>query len=445
MTKVIPITPIEISSDEVTNHNHDHNDSSRAIELEMVKHEIKADIRLKTFEDILSNSPNQISVPKYLLYGVISVVITWISISPFSLIPVHNIILYPNYWYEFPLQMCGYGPLLAAFIILHCSYWMNIDYIKKTRHFFIMWLIAYVGMTILYPTGYIIWTHALHYQYPIPFNGYMYWYTIIICLYVTWWFRFPVDWRNNEAFRKRLKYFLIAVLCNQMITLQYSIISKVLIMFQKKYQWAIAMFLPFIREINIWLMTKLASKASCGDKASVAITSAFNIGTRHSLFLSYVLASVATLTSSIVIFSLDFIINLSMCLRIVWLHKIRPEKKDIIISLIQDLAIAEMLEMIVPLVYLLCFSTAYYGPNSELLGNIGNGYWQYNSVEDVDYAIKMVCLFFSIDLFSGLMSYIILWISSRINLLKAYIALQKEFGVIFLITFVFVLTTVSIK
>ena len=445
MTKVNPITPIDISSDQLANHNHDQNTSSRAIELEMANHELKADIRLKTFEDILSNSPNQMSIPKYLFYGVLSVLITWVSISPFSLIPVHNIVLYPNYWYEFPLQLFGYGPLLSAFIILHCSYWMNIDNIKKTRHFSIMCLIAYVGMTILYPTGYIIWTDVLHYQYPIPFNGYLYWYTILICLYVTLWFQFPVDWRNNDAFRKRLKSFLIAILCNQIITLQYSIISKVLIMFQKKYQWAIAIFLPFIREINIWAMAKLASKASCGDKESAAITSAFNIGTRHSLFLSYVLASVATLTSSIVIFSLDFLINISMCLRIVWLHKKRPEKKEKIISLLQDLAIAEMVEFLVPLVYLLCFSTAYYGPNSKLLGNIGNGYWQYNAVEDVDYAIKMVCLFFLIDLFSGIMCYLILWISSRIDLLTAYIALQKEFGVIFLITFVFILTTVSIK
>jgi hypothetical protein len=63
MTKVNPITPIDISSDQLANHNHDQNTSSRTIELEMANHELKADIRLKTFEDILSNSPNQMSIP----------------------------------------------------------------------------------------------------------------------------------------------------------------------------------------------------------------------------------------------------------------------------------------------------------------------------------------------------------------------------------------------
>ena len=104
-----------------------------------------------------------------------------------------------------------------------------------------------------------------------------------------------------------------------------------------------------------------------------------------------------------------------------------------------------MVELIVPPVYLLCFSMAYFGPNASFIGNIKNSYWQYIGVEDVDYSIKIVCLFFSIDLVSGIGCYLMLWCTCRINLFRAHIALQKEFGDIFLVTLIFILNTVSIE
>ena len=192
-------------------------------------------------------------------------------------------------------------------------------------------------------------------------------------------------------------------------------------------------------------MTKVATKAASGDATAVAITTGFNIGTRHSLFISYVLGSIATTASTSVIFVLDFIINCTIAFRIIWLHKRRPELKEKLIDLIQELTIVEMVELIVPPVYLLCFSTAYFGPNASFIGNIKNSYWQYIGVEDVDYAVKIVCLFFSIDLISGIGCYFIIWCICRINLFRAHIALQKEFGDIFLVTLIFILNTVSIS
>ena len=44
---------------------------------------------------------------------------------------------------------------------------------------------------------------------------------------------------------------------------------------------------------------------------------------------------------------------------------------------VQILVLAESLEIVIPLAYLVCFVIAYYGPNADILGNIKNGYWQY--------------------------------------------------------------------
>ena len=192
-------------------------------------------------------------------------------------------------------------------------------------------------------------------------------------------------------------------------------------------------------------MTKVANKASSGDISAVAITMGFNVNARHALFISYVLGSIATMGSTIVIFVLDFLINCFVALKIIWLQKRRPEQREKLIDLIQELTIVEMVEIIVPLIYLLCFSMAYFGPNASMIGNIKNSYWQYIGIVDVEYSINIVCLFFFIDLFSGIGCYLMLWIICRINLFKAHIILQKEFGDIFLVSLIFILNTVSTK
>ena len=100
-------------------------------------------------------------------------------------------------------------------------------------------------------------------------------------------------------------------------------------------------------------------------------------------------------------------------------------------QLLQELVISEMVEGMVPLCYLVCFSMAYYGPNGELFGNILNSYWHFSAVEDPTHTIKNVCIFFLIDTLSLVLCALLLWYCCQINLYKAYVALQKEFGMPF--------------
>ena len=72
--------------------------------------------------------------------------------------------------------------------------------------------------------------------------------------------------------------------------------------------------------------------------------------------------------------------------------------------------------------------TAYFGPNSELIGNIGNSYWQYSKIENVEGSIEFVFVFMFIDLGSLVVVSIVLWKLFRINLYRAFSVLQKEFG-----------------
>ena len=89
--------------------------------------------------------------------------------------------------------------------------------------------------------------------------------------------------------------------------------------------------------------------------------------TRRSLFLTYTLGSIATNTNSNIILATDFLIDLSLVIRLIRLKKIDPLNLEKQIDFLQDLVLNEMIEFIIPLVHLLVFFSAYFGPNSGLI------------------------------------------------------------------------------
>ena len=97
----------------------------------------------------------------------------------------------------------------------------------------------------------------------------------------------------------------------------------------------------------------------------------------------------------------------------------------------QILVISESLEIIIPLAYLLCFVAAFYGPNSDILGNVKNGYWQYKSVDDIWATISKLLFLVFFDSISLTLAGIFLFCTTNINLFHVYLHLMKEYGVVF--------------
>ena len=220
---------------------------------------------------------------------------------------------------------------------------------------------------------------------------------------------------------------------------------KIFLMFPQKYQWSISIILPIIREINIWIAQKLAAKGASGDQQGMEIVVGFMICTRHAIFLAVVLGSSATTNTCIMILGVDFIINLYLTFRIIWIKKFKECKSEKQTELLQELTINEMVEFFAPLTYLLCFVLAYYSPNSHLIGNIGNAYWQYETVKDFENAVENIFMFFAVDCISAVVCFLLLWGTCRINLLRSWSYLQREFGLIFAVNMAFSVNGVSRK
>ena len=88
------------------------------------------------------------------------------------------------------------------------------------------------------------------------------------------------------------------------------------------------------------------------------------------------------------------------------------------------LVLTEIIEILVPLSYLITMMLAYYGPNAEILGNIQFGCWQFRKIEDIGEVVIAIMTMFLIDSSSVLIGFYWLWKSCSMN------ALDKTFKVI---------------
>ena len=290
-----------------------------SMQLEKEAHNLLSDNRRSVFKDILYNNQGDKKASKYIIYDLVGIIATLLSTCIYTLIPYHNIIEHPQYWYEFPLQIQGNMlPIWASNIVLRCYSWMNLSYIKQLRHVFTLWFVVSIVTWGLFCTLYILWTYFLHYQWPLPFICVVYGYPAIFVLYFTLWHILPYEWRKDDAFKRRLKYFMLATGFYQGIALQYQIIAKLFSIVSEDYQWIVAVILPISREMNGWIISSLAQKACNGDVAAVHITCSHNLCLDHTKFIAYCIGNSATPGTAVVIMATDYAINIYITLKIIW-------------------------------------------------------------------------------------------------------------------------------
>ena len=401
--------------------------------------------RTDQFTKILMNEPtNDLSWLKFSLQLAGAIIFSLVATIPFSVVPIHNVFLEPSYWFEIPLQAMAINILWAIYHPTVAGYYMNIGYIRKARRileFLFLWTFV---VLFVEAAAYFIWTHRMNYQYPIPFSGYLTSYICMGTMLATIYFAFPIRWRRDKAFQKRFKYFLLTYFFSTIVTIEYSIFSILNFMapFYGFPQPIVVLLLPVMREFNIWVYNGCIKRCADGDVSGAQLVGTYNLVTRHVIMLCITLGSKTTTSSSITLMAIDFTINIYYCVKIVWITKRKSEKDDEKrINLLQELALNELVEFLAPLSFLVTIIVAYYGPNSTLIGDVGNGYWQYTAIKDIKPMIKTVVIFFLVDFVSAIVCAFLLWRFCKINLFKAAMALEKEFwGVFWAIQFAFIAT-----
>ena len=219
-------------------------DVSRQIEEQKRIKALEEEHRYNTYLDILLGKPDDNWHYYHALLGLGSIILSNVLCCVITFVPMHNVIEEPFYWYETLIQApIGFFSSCAAYMLLNCCYWMNIDQIKSFKNFVIFYVfLVLVAMTVGI-SGKMIWTEALGFPHPMPFYGMIIAYMVIVMSFVGLWFLYPKNWRKNKEIWKRFKFFMWSIVANLAITMIYNNYTKAFTTVPIDYQGGWALFL----------------------------------------------------------------------------------------------------------------------------------------------------------------------------------------------------------
>ena len=285
---------------------------------------------------------------------------------------------------------------------------------------------------ILHISSYMIWTKLLGFHFPLPFAGFLLPFLGMFVIVLTIWMKFPPHWRKNGLFKRRMLCTIVLLMYPGFIfTQQLDLVYNAMMYVSDGHQMIISMLMPFVRELNVWMVKRVASKAANGDISRATIVARFSISSLYSIYICFILGSLVNTSTSLALMGMDLALNCVVCLRIVWINKTHPEHLNQQIDLIQELVVNELVEFLVPGAYTLAFALLVYGPNCDLIGNLCNGYWSFQSIQDFNTAFQNMGLFLLVELLGTIATSITLKAYCHIDIMYALSSLQKEFEIIF--------------
>ena len=227
------------------------------------------------------------------------------------------------------------------------------------------------------------------------------------------------------------------------MALQYGILGAILYIIPSQYQPIVAVSLPLLKKINTLWTNNVRVKCSSGDPTGCKLVNTYAVGSQHSMQINFFIGTIATTATSSLLMSINFLTNIILCLRIVWMKKRHLGDNQKLLFLLQRLALNEINEFMTPLICMASLFIAYYGNNSTLIGNVGSSDFQFREIEDIGQTIKNMLVMFLVDFSSLIISGFILLIVCNINLMNAIGALEIEFGTTFLTILSMNVTAVS--
>ena len=347
--------------------------------------------------------------------------------SGFTVIPQHNVFDQPEYWYEISFPWTS---LLAAVVILNVFrmnvFFKEVECLKSPKAhikmFAILFLVANLGIYFTHA----IWTDYLGCVFPVPFLYAIMFVFICPFLLFSIWFAFPSAFRNNPQTGRRIIWLIayvvaFAVACYERL---FAIIAFLHTPLHIQPIWAI--ILPAWREAELLLLKKISANVSDGDDRDGMLLTVLEQNCNYSAVLAICLGMYATDTSSYCILGVEFLLKIYTCYGIIKIDKkIRSAKgveREKLLQQkqeeVQDLALDEFVEIIMPIVYVAMVLVAYYGPNGYILGNVGCEKWEWKKISDIVKFLKALFRMFIIDTLAFVATGFVFWKFIAINIFK---------------------------
>ena len=372
------------------------------------------------------------------LYGPFSVILCILGSSCVTLMPAHNVITNPEFWYEVILHSIllifvqASLTIIRAQMVFSC---FNKNMLKKTLD---------LGCTHLFTTAilfcmiHLIWTTFLGYFEPFPFKCFLAFYTSFFIMLIRLWHLFPKVKRTDPIFLKRQNAFIYYLLWSSLVTFQLHGIGKMFDLVPLNFQWMLAIIVPLIKHMNDYVIGKLISKAATFDNiVDTKLLGKITTGLMFSFWIAVFLATSATQVTGYVLLSINFVMNLILCIQAIKWHK-KLSSNGVMTTInhslkneaLTELILNEVVEFMVPVAFIGSFAIAFYGPNHGILGNVGCDYWSFQKVENLNVLFTPLLVMTTIDCGSVIISGTLLWKHCRINVFLEYCETIKKYWVV---------------
>ena len=372
-------------------------------------------------------------VPIIIVIIIVPIIIV-IIIVPVILIPQHDAIQLPEYWYELLMTFSLTYPMQwTTLVLLDNHFLLHIKHLRSPKSWFVLAFTTALVFVLIYCSLYLFWTYKLGFNFPMPFANFISQLTCFPFL-LTLWHVFPKEMRINLHSRKRLKAFLWYFLWAQFSTMFYNSLQIMLRKMPIVVQPVMAVILPLMRSFDARVLKTTTNKCRIGDDLMVEAYACIISNVNFLLFVTVIISTITNDVTTFCILSVDVLRNFYHCYCIAKLHrkvgmdefqlKRRNEEKA---KELKILALSEVLEIMIPLSFTISFFVAYYGPNATILRSVKNEYWTNEVNVDIGAIFTTEVLLFSVDFTSLTISVACLWYFCRINLLKQFSLALKTY------------------
>ena len=383
------------------------------------------------------------------------IVVCVLSFVSLTLIPYHDVVKLKEYWYEsifhwiFGALPCYVGVVVTRFKMMFEDYAKSVIPTSSMLQIYFSAVVAFILSFIL---RHLIWSGYLEYNSPTPFQLFIDGYISILAFWVALWYKLPEDLRSNILLRSRLISYCWFALWSSSLPLQILVLLKMFSMLNEELQWITAIMITIQKVMNNLVMEKFACNAvkSENNVNAIGITTIY-AATVYKIVVVILIGSKANIVTGYCILAIQFLMNMYLCVKIIRLHRQSVEdinqaenlqkKKD---EYLVKLMLNEIVESLTPIMFIIAFMFAYFGPNAKIIGNIQNGYWQFKAVNDIHAYLSGILYTASVDLSSVVISLHLLWGFCRIDGLKFVIENFGRFGTVMMFNIFSCMNFVSI-
>lgn len=324
-------------------------------------------------------------------------------------------------------------------MVLELHIFTNKQYSSKLLNIIKCTLLCSVLFAVQYIASYIIWTLYLGKNHPLPMVGISVFVADMVIHNGGFWIVLSSDLRSQKEIRNVAKVYLVYSIWRSMQAIPFQFLQE--LQACSRLEWALIFMIPFcqisacsvaVRIIQIKSETKRESV-----KFLVTTTFAFE-------YISFVTTRLFYMNQLTVygILIVGLLLHLKECYQIIKLHrKVEeglndPENHNEELnrkSKVEGLVVSEFLEAMLPMIFVIAFTMAYYGPNSTLMKNVGNNYFGGSVIENLKNFYLIMLMMFSIDLFAMLLSGTSIYYFCKINLFEEFCEMMKSYWMVLLV------------